>query len=87
MRKISRRTVLAGTGSAVLAASGGWTGARAQAFPSQNFNIVCAFPAGSGSDVIVRYFAEKLRPLAKRTVIVDNCHQHAFLVRPCANSG
>jgi tripartite-type tricarboxylate transporter receptor subunit TctC len=34
--------------------------------------LLCAFPAGSGADVIVRYFAEKLRPLAKRTVIVEN---------------
>ena len=30
------------------------------------------FPAGSGADVLVRYFADKLRPLAGRTVIVEN---------------
>lgn len=33
---------------------------------------MCAFPPGSGADVLVRYFAEQLRPVAKRTVIVEN---------------
>ena len=46
--------------------------ASAQDYPSQDLRFLCAFPAGSGADVIVRYFAEKMRPLAKRTVIVDN---------------
>ena len=30
------------------------------------------FPPGSGADVITRYFAEKLRPLAGRTILVEN---------------
>jgi tripartite-type tricarboxylate transporter receptor subunit TctC len=46
--------------------------AGAQAYPSQDIRLVCAFPAGSGADVLVRYFAEKLRPIAGRTVIVEN---------------
>jgi tripartite-type tricarboxylate transporter receptor subunit TctC len=46
--------------------------AHAQAYPSQDIRIICAFPAGSGADVLVRYFAEKLRPVAGRTVIVEN---------------
>ena len=46
--------------------------ADAQEYPSQDIRVVCAFPAGSGADVLVRYFAEKLRPLVKRTVIVEN---------------
>jgi tripartite-type tricarboxylate transporter receptor subunit TctC len=45
---------------------------HAQNFPSQDLRFLCAFPAGSGADVIVRYFAEKMRPLVKRTIIVDN---------------
>ena len=48
------------------------TGARAQAYPSQDIRLICAFPPGSGADVLVRYFAEKLRPIANRTVIVEN---------------
>jgi tripartite-type tricarboxylate transporter receptor subunit TctC len=47
-------------------------GAKAQEYPSQDLRFLCAFPAGSGADVIVRYFAEKMRPLVKRTIIVDN---------------
>jgi tripartite-type tricarboxylate transporter receptor subunit TctC len=46
--------------------------ARAQEYPSQDIRLVCAFPAGSGADVLVRYFAEKLRPITGRTVLVEN---------------
>jgi tripartite-type tricarboxylate transporter receptor subunit TctC len=46
--------------------------AHAQTYPSQDIRLVCAFPAGSGADVLVRYFAEKLRPITGRTVIVEN---------------
>jgi tripartite-type tricarboxylate transporter receptor subunit TctC len=42
------------------------------AYPSQDLRLICAFPAGSGADVLVRHFAEKLRPVANRTVIVEN---------------
>jgi tripartite-type tricarboxylate transporter receptor subunit TctC len=46
---------------------------RAQeSYPSQDIRLVVGFPAGSGADTYVRYFAEKLRPLAGRTVIVEN---------------
>jgi tripartite-type tricarboxylate transporter receptor subunit TctC len=47
-------------------------GARAQQYPSQDIRLVSAFPAGSGADVLVRYVAEKLRPITNRTVIVEN---------------
>jgi tripartite-type tricarboxylate transporter receptor subunit TctC len=53
---------------AVLAAGA----AQAQTYPSQDIRLVCAFPAGSGADVLVRFFAEKLRPITGRTVIVEN---------------
>jgi tripartite-type tricarboxylate transporter receptor subunit TctC len=46
--------------------------ARAQAYPSQDVSFICGFAAGSGADIIVRYFAEKLRPLMNRTIIVQN---------------
>jgi tripartite-type tricarboxylate transporter receptor subunit TctC len=46
--------------------------ARAQEYPSQDIRLVCAFPPGSGADVLVRYFAEKLRPITGRTVLVEN---------------
>ena len=46
--------------------------AQAQEFPSQDVRLICAFPAGSGSDVVVRYFAEKMRPILKRNILVEN---------------
>jgi tripartite-type tricarboxylate transporter receptor subunit TctC len=46
--------------------------APAQQYPSGDIRLVSAFAAGSGADVLVRYFAEKLRPIAGRTVIVEN---------------
>jgi len=45
---------------------------QAQSYPSQDIHFVCAFPAGSGADVLVRYFAEKVRPLADRPILVEN---------------
>jgi len=45
---------------------------RADDYPSQDIRFIAAFPAGSGADVIVRYFAEKVRPLAGRTILVEN---------------
>jgi tripartite-type tricarboxylate transporter receptor subunit TctC len=45
---------------------------QAQEYPSQDIHFICAFPAGSGADVLVRYFAEKVRPLTGKTVIVEN---------------
>jgi tripartite-type tricarboxylate transporter receptor subunit TctC len=44
----------------------------AQEYPSRDIHLICAFPAGSGADVLVRHFAEKLRPIAKQNVIVEN---------------
>ena len=64
MRRLAQITLAA----ALVAAPG----VRAQDYPSQDIRLICAFPAGGGADVIVRYFADKLRPIAGRTVIVEN---------------
>ena len=50
MRRISIRRMLLAAALSVP------VGLGAQEYPSQNFRFVCAFPAGSGADVIVRYF-------------------------------
>jgi tripartite-type tricarboxylate transporter receptor subunit TctC len=65
-RKATRGMLLAAALSVVPA------GVGAQEYPSQDVRFVCAFPAGSGADVIVRYFAEKMRAVVKRTIIVEN---------------
>jgi tripartite-type tricarboxylate transporter receptor subunit TctC len=57
--------------SAIVAAVAGGV-AHAQQYPSQDIHVICAFPAGSGADVLVRYFAEKLHVLANRPVLVEN---------------
>jgi tripartite-type tricarboxylate transporter receptor subunit TctC len=44
----------------------------AQTYPSQDIRLICAFPPGSGADVLVRYFGEKVRAVAGRTIIVEN---------------
>jgi tripartite-type tricarboxylate transporter receptor subunit TctC len=59
---------------AALASAAGLIPSRvfAQAYPSQDIHLICAFPPGSGADIIVRFFGERLRLIAKRTVVVDN---------------
>jgi tripartite-type tricarboxylate transporter receptor subunit TctC len=46
--------------------------AQAQSYPNQDIHFICAFPPGSGADVLVRYFAEKVRPLTGKNIIVEN---------------
>ena len=46
--------------------------ASAQQYPNQDIHFICAFPPGSGADVLVRYFSEKVRPLTGKTIIVEN---------------
>lgn len=41
-------------------------------YPSRDIKFICGFPAGSGADTYVRYYAEKLRPIIGRTVVVEN---------------
>jgi tripartite-type tricarboxylate transporter receptor subunit TctC len=70
--KVTRKEFLRATGAfALVAPFGGIDSAYAQVYPSQDIRLICAFPAGSGADVLVRYFAEKLRPLVGRTVLVE----------------
>ncbi|HEY4774825.1 MAG TPA: tripartite tricarboxylate transporter substrate binding protein [Xanthobacteraceae bacterium] len=70
LRWLSRAAV----GAAALAGMLSLTTAegRAQAYPSQDIHFVTGFPPGSGADVLTRFFAEKLRPIANRTIIVEN---------------
>jgi tripartite-type tricarboxylate transporter receptor subunit TctC len=46
--------------------------AQAQDYPTREIHLICPFAPGSGADVLTRYFAEKIRPLAGRTIIVEN---------------
>jgi tripartite-type tricarboxylate transporter receptor subunit TctC len=68
---ITRKDFLRSAGALALTAATGGT-AFAQEFPSQDIHLICGFPPGSGADIFVRYFGEKLRPIAGRNVIVEN---------------
>ena len=66
-------------GAVVLAlVTGAATDAYPQDYPNRDIHLIVGFPPGTGADISVRYLAEKLRPLAQQTIIVDN--------KPGANS-
>jgi tripartite-type tricarboxylate transporter receptor subunit TctC len=56
--------------AAAMVAAG--SAALAQPYPSQDLHFISGFGAGSGADVLVRHFAEKVRGLTGRTVVVEN---------------
>jgi tripartite-type tricarboxylate transporter receptor subunit TctC len=70
--QISRRNVLSIGSAAAVASTFPGGVVLAQAYPSQDLHMINGFPPGSGADVLTRYFAEKVRPLANRPVIVEN---------------
>jgi tripartite-type tricarboxylate transporter receptor subunit TctC len=67
----SRRLLLTGA-VAIAAMMSAPAHVQAQAYPAEDIHVICAFPPGSGADVLVRYFAEELRKKAGRAVIVEN---------------
>jgi tripartite-type tricarboxylate transporter receptor subunit TctC len=46
--------------------------ARAQEYPAREIRSICNFAAGSGADIIVRYYSERLSRLAGKPVLVEN---------------
>src|SRR6188474_2441852 len=46
--------------------------AQAQTYPTREIRMVVGLPAGSGGDVVARYYADKLSQLAGKPVIVEN---------------
>jgi len=51
-----------------------WLPAEAQTYPSKDreFRVFCGFPAGSGADILVRFYADKLAAVSGQRVIVEN---------------
>ena len=54
--------------------------AQSQAYPSRDIRFVAAFPAGSGADVLVRYFANAVQKVSGNTIIVENKSGAAGLI-------
>jgi len=46
--------------------------AAAQEYPARDIRSICNFAPGSGADIIVRYYSDKLSKLAGKPVIVEN---------------
>ncbi len=58
---------------ALVLASLGWNApAKAQSYPSKNINIIVSIGAGTGMDVLVRLYAEKLSAALGKPVVVEN---------------
>jgi tripartite-type tricarboxylate transporter receptor subunit TctC len=56
--------------AAILAAS--VAAAPAQTYPTREMRVVVGLPAGSGGDVVARFYADRLSQLAGKPVIVEN---------------
>jgi tripartite-type tricarboxylate transporter receptor subunit TctC len=46
--------------------------ARAQDYPAREIRSICNFAAGSGADIVVRYYSERLSRVAGKPVVVEN---------------
>jgi tripartite-type tricarboxylate transporter receptor subunit TctC len=46
--------------------------AFAQDYPAREIRSICNFSAGSGADIVVRYFSDRLSKLAGKAVVVEN---------------
>jgi len=51
---------------------GACVAAQAQNYPNREIHVVVGLPAGSGGDVIARFYADKLAQLAGKPVVVEN---------------
>jgi tripartite-type tricarboxylate transporter receptor subunit TctC len=74
---INRREVMAGGVSLGLAASAGTAFAQ-QDYPTRPMRVLIGFPAGSGADILGRYFVSKLGDISGQSLIIEN--------KPGANS-
>ena len=46
--------------------------AQAQDYPNREIRSICNFAVGSGADILVRYYSDRLSRLAGKPVVVDN---------------
>ena len=66
MRAASRVTLLA------IALVTAFPPAQAQVYPNRPIHAVIGFAAGSGADIMCRWFTTKISELAGQTVVIDN---------------
>ena len=58
--------------SLALALCAGASAAAGQDYPAREIRSICNFAAGSGADIIVRYYSDRLSKLAGKPVLVEN---------------
>jgi tripartite-type tricarboxylate transporter receptor subunit TctC len=46
--------------------------ASGQNYPTHEIRVICGLPAGSGGDIVTRFYADQLSKLAGKPVIVEN---------------
>ena len=46
--------------------------AAAQDYPAREIRSICNFAPGSGADILVRFYSDKLAKLAGKPVVVEN---------------
>lgn len=66
------RAMLRAAGLAGLVALAAPLTAQAQQYPAQDIHFICGFPAGTGADAIVRFYADKVKAISGKTIIVEN---------------
>jgi tripartite-type tricarboxylate transporter receptor subunit TctC len=72
---MDRRDVVKGLGAGAFSLTAPVKGAFAQAaadYPKSPLHIYIGFPAGSGADILGRYFTNKLQEVSGKPVIVEN---------------
>jgi|LNFM01.1.fsa_nt_gb tripartite-type tricarboxylate transporter receptor subunit TctC len=69
------RTALQGAAAVIVACAsvvGTTTGASAQQYPERPVKVVVGFPAGSGADILCRYFVEGMAKVSGSTFVIEN---------------
>jgi tripartite-type tricarboxylate transporter receptor subunit TctC len=42
------------------------------AWPAKEIHVICGYAPGTGADILVRYFSEKLLKYTKQPMVVEN---------------
>ena len=68
---VSRRNFLAGAAAAPLVLNR-FPAFAQEAWPAKEIHVICGYAPGTGADILVRYFAEKLRKYTNKPMLVEN---------------
>ena len=68
----TRRAFVAGSAGTLASAGLPFGAALAAGYPDRPIHTVVGFPAGSGADILVRWYARKLEELCGQAVVMDN---------------